>query len=238
MLNAKSTRLWLPIAVLACSTGCSDSDTEPEADLTVTVTYTITEFVPGDGGPAIEGAEICILEPADVGCATTDADGVASFVGLTPGDAFYGRVIASGFLTSFAHGYVADEDAGLGLTLPSDAIAQAFADSVMIMWPDPQNGVIAFNAFNAEGSGKPGVQVSLSPSSGEGPFYTSDAGLPDAMLTETQGPLGFFTGVAPGDYEVTFPGCEITGGWRAGADGVATTESVADGLATVSATCP
>ena len=239
MNNEKIMRLALMMPLLAPAVGCGDDAVDPaETPAAISATFHINEFVPGGGGAAIEASEVCLLDIDAGGCADTDAEGAAMFENVAPGEKFAARFTTAGFVTTLLHSYLPEEDADYAVAIASDAIAQAFADSVMITWPDAQNGVVAFNTFDAEGNAKTGVELSISSGSGEGPFYTTAAGLPDVALTATEGQLGFFTSLPPGEYEVTAPGCEVTTGWEGSASDAATVVVEANTLSNVGFVCP
>jgi len=73
---------------------------------------------------------------------------------------------------------------------------------------DDANGAVSFFTLLSEDDGglvlPLGVTVSLSPSSGDGPFFTNAENLFERSATSTVGGLGFFFNLAPGDYELTF----------------------------------
>jgi hypothetical protein len=56
-----------------------------------------------------------------------------------------------------------------------------------------------------------GVTVTLTPTSGAGPFYATAAGVPSTTLTETTtSGTAIFANVDPGDYVVTFSHATLT----------------------------
>ncbi len=215
-----------------------------EGGATVTGTVTLTEFVPGgvpDGGTAtpIAGAEVCIVVPAGGPCATTDAMGTASLEGAKNTE-FALRISKAGYLTLNLQTKSGDTDATRNLTLVPDALATAFAGVVGVPWPDATNGVVSVGVGDGMVS-TVGASVSIT-GSAAGPFYLSEAGVPDATLTATSGNgVAFFATVPVGDQtvSVTPPSgtCTVGFGWANGTPNQAKAMVEANALTSTSFAC-
>ena len=86
---------------------------------------------------------------------------------------------------------------------------------------DQERGLVAFSISNGiagDGINVPGIVVGLQSVSGQGPFYSSAAGLPDPSLMSTSlNGGGVFINVRPGSYLIQYAnlpnGCVGRLGW-------------------------
>jgi hypothetical protein len=172
----------------------------------------------GDGGsqlPPIEGVNVCALGHPEIACAMTASDGTFTISGLTPG----GRVA----LTFEKPGYISmikpiemgrtneenttpvlmsrasdqEPDLGFPIDLQSLGAVQLFVVSFAGTIPDAS----ASNLFGL--SAVPGVKVSMSPMSGNGPYYTDNGNRVAVDAGSTVGYDALYFNVAPGDYTIS-----------------------------------
>jgi len=181
------------IALALASTGCGQG--------TVIYGGVLTNLLTGD---PIEGGEVCVTDPAEVGCATTDATGYASLEAPANMDAFDLRIEAEGYFTTISYGSTTDTDnTDIGITLLSTGSTDLLELTAGIT-VDPTKGFLSFYPKNPAGGLATGVTVSLSPSSGE-VFYLDDSATPVPDATSTAGGVAAFANVDPGVITITAP---------------------------------
>ncbi len=235
----------LAIGAVACGDG-GEGSAVPGKN-TVEVTFAIVKFAPGAGGGGagtpLEGAEVCAIEPAGA-CATTNAEGRAAVtVPATTRTAV--RVSKAGFLPAVAQAVSTAEDTTVNLFLAADDLAATLAQVVQIPWPDPERGVVAFNAEavpSGSGVGREGVSVGIDVQAA-GPFYTNAMFLPDpSLMASSVSGLVFLATIAPGDHTITFSHpsstCVVGLGWPTDAADELVVRVQAGAVTVATVTCP
>lgn len=194
-----------------------DDVTQPDGgqdggDATVTITYVLT-------GQVLDGFAFCLADDPDADCFVSNAEGVVELELPANSDVAL-SVTRDGFVPLLwqRRTTAEDEELTLGLAFTSAEAAAEAAEAAGVA-PDETKGVILCLGLNAAGG-----HATLSPTSGEGPFY-GEAGAVVPSLTEFRTAAVWFFNVEPGDYEVTFEHpdreCIVHAGlWRGPADNI------------------
>ena len=256
-INSLKTRATLTCSLMslvaALGSGCvaetaidpvidDEQEVDPvdDNDRTVTLTWRVDGDLPEGGRGPIAGAEVCLLELGSPVCGTTDAQGELTIENVPIGEPYGVRTSLDGYLSDMFFAYTPYQDADGFSTLVLDTVAEDVADTVGLTWPDPGNGVIAIRAMDMLGRPIPGIAPVLSPSSDAQFFFFDENGRVDPALEETteQGG-GFVGGLPPGDYEVTFPGCEaVLLGWQGDASNIGRTVVEPHTITRIDVLCP
>lgn len=205
------TRGFVPMLLVgACGGGAAPvADAEPSVDAgeTISVTGTISEWLsPSATGPAIEGAEVCVL--GTTRCAITDATGVYTLVDAVPASRDFGIAItAEGYLrTVLLWRPEPDDLADVRMSIVTDAVAEQKVSDAGGTWPLDTTGIVEVGAYVFDGSFTPaqGLTATMSPASGTGAVYLGTDGYPDTSLTSTSTVgLTMFVNVTPGTVAIT-----------------------------------
>lgn len=157
--------------------------------------------------PPIAGVRVCVYGRDDLPCVTTHSDGTFTIGGLKP--------LEQVTLTCDKNGYVgslrsieaastdmdgtgqpivmgkrsASNDLGLGISIEENKGVA----SVFVLGPAPDGGLGLSQ----------GAKLSLSPVSGEGPYFTDSHNVFDKSATAMMGGLGFYFNLDQGDYALT-----------------------------------
>lgn len=212
---------------------CSDTPAEPRPEPILLLIDAVAYAPPNNLDQAIEGVEICVVEPAGGACTTTDTDGTAFFENMLGATRTRIRLVADGYVTSYRDFVTPRRDHQQVTPMVGEPLAEAFADLVGVPYPI-EAGVIAFDTETLAG-----VDVAVSPSVGEAVHYLDETGVPDTalMATSTTG-IGFITGLPDGEYELTFPGCrDVDQGVPGGGPGRARTQTTAGAISFVTMIC-
>ena len=153
----------------------------------------------------ILGAEVCLLNQPQAACEITDSVGRFRFA-VPPDTNLAVTVRAPGFgssLVAFRSGR--SDLTGFTITLLTDESEKTYYGAAGVDWPSTTRGFLFVFANDMMNLQLAGLTMSLSPSSGSGPFYDDANGAPDKTLQATSA-IGttHFGGVAPGDLEVSF----------------------------------
>ena len=191
---------------MACGTG-GDQGTGPptsspdSGSAPIEFVHVAAKILDIDGGAAIAGATICLVDHPAVPCATTDPDGnytLALPAWTTDVDLAFTET-APGYLglTGLVHENTRGV-AWLSMPLWSDARAAAFMAQAGFTYPAMDKAFVLFYA-------SVGRTVSMQPAPGEGPVYLdAAAGNPDPTLASTTSEgYGVFGAVEPGRIELT-----------------------------------
>ncbi len=160
----------------------------------------------------VAGVEVCVKEHPAVPCATSCAGGLFSLAGVPDHQDVTLVARKTGYLP-LELPRAARQPAGgyyhyLVSALALDALAAGIDRPL-----DPQAAMILAAAD------RPGVRFDLTPTSGCGPIYAGDDGLPDARQPATGQPaLGWLVNLAAADYAITASlhgvPCAVHLGWR------------------------
>jgi hypothetical protein len=208
----------------------------PDAGTTISLTYKVVVAGAGVGlEDGLAGAEVCVvdedLEPVDATdlCATTDADGMFTLEGLTPGERILLRYEKDGYVGGLSAVTLGTADMTPGAQF---RMAPNPADGGVFQPPGWDPAVTAdmttkgsFNAVAVQavpsdgGSGATGtgfdwasgVTFSITPSGGDGPFYVDADELFVSGATSTSGGWGaWFINLTPGTFTVSASHATLT----------------------------
>jgi len=172
---------------------------------TLTINGELTELTATGRGGLIDGARVCVIEPAGGPCVTSAADGTFTATGIPADTEMLLELTKDGFVPALAtvtSGTV-DVDFSYLMARRTTVATLGFVISETIM---PTKGQIFIQTGAAAG-----VSVTLTPTSGAGPFYATAGGVPSRTLTETTtSGTAIFANVDPGDYVVTFSHATLT----------------------------
>jgi hypothetical protein len=185
--------------------GCGDDgETNPPPE-GVTYSGTITQAVLGS---PVAGAEVCIADPPGE-CVSSDASGAYSISNVPKNTQVEFQVKAPGFINALGVFDVKDVDRNdINAALLDEQIAVGLFEDAGITYDPTQGAIVAAVSDPAVMHGASGYSFTLTPSAGEGPYYTSPtAVLPSATATTDAGGVGFIN-LPAGDYtvEATGPG--------------------------------
>jgi len=165
--------------------------------------------------PGVEGVKICVKDHPEIACATSAADGSFELDGLPPLTNLILTIDKDGFVKESKTIQTASTDMNVGNgILMFETSKAAVAGGVT---QDPTKGAVSLfaigpvpgstdqTAFQTE----PGVSVSLSPKSGDGPHFSNRKGKFDPSATTTLDGLAFYYNVDPGDYTLTFTDAQL-----------------------------
>ena len=207
--------LWLALVLLA---GCD----EDGGSTAVTLSGAVTEFIVDSTaeGPPVPEVEVCQF--GSFNCATTDENGQYALRVLK------NREIELSYLKDGYGSVIVAQRSGVvdfvgNAVLATDEVLEAFAESLMTVYPPIATGFITavtYRGPTADGDLLDGVSYALEGSQGVS-FYLDDAGLPDTSLVQTS-PLGAggFIEVSPRNVDLRVMGaanCTSEPSWSAAA---------------------
>ena len=226
----------LLLAVALCA-ACGDSS-NPSPDAATGLNYTF-QFL--DGGPLV-GVTVCIY-PGMTSCQTTDATGRVIITGVPKSSEVMFSFTRTGYLSELVEYTTGTSDVASGYTMVSNTKLQN-AQQAVGMTIDLQKGLIHAEAGRGASVGPTtGVTMTISPTSGNGPYYTDANDMPTTTATAT-GTNGdsVFINVPAGDYQVTYadPSGACMGNVNSWASGnnVVRVRVAAGYLTNVGAMCP
>ena len=172
--------MWFLLLQMGCLSEKEGIDTGPAASYNMA--GQILQVVGGNG---IEGVQVCQYPQGD--CATSDADGQYQ-IAIEQEDKIQLQYTHSDYTSGVVPLPTAEE----GMTIPNVSLIApdlltAQMSAVGLSWSD-DTGIAVFSVSNGifgDGINVPGIQVAISPATGDGPFYTNSLGLPTEELTET-----------------------------------------------------
>lgn len=210
------------LSVLAATTSGCGSDDEGGGGTGgggggATVEYSGVMFeLAISGSTPLEGVMLCVDGHKEITCATSASDGKYTLTGLPVGAELELRATKDGFVDSATFMTIgADPVADYNGSMVTDATAGLLyaaagagtydvtkaSLAVSVLMPDP--------AAAGKTLGLEGATVTITPTSGVGPVYTTEKNVPDQTLTATtKGGGAVWGGVTPGavSMEVTAPG--------------------------------
>lgn len=181
-----------------------------------TITFTAQAVRTPQGTP-VSGANICIIDHADIPCVMTDTQG--AFDIAMPAKAETGLTLAkAGFAGVLVPIVTSDQDiSGYVIGLPASSEVAGYYQAGGETFPQVGKGFLAvYTSSGNTQNGKDGVAATLTPSSP--PLYANTSGTPDATLLATS-TRGFvkFGDLTPGVVEVVLTAnalCDTNfGGW-------------------------
>ena len=170
------------------------------------------------GSAGLADVEVCLAP--DGPCTSTDADGAYQLE--VEAHQEHLLLLDGADLTPGAVAFVADETA-LQLAnvslLSSELVAGQFA-ALDQLWLEG-TGVVAFsvsNGIDGDGINVAGIEISVQPAAGEGPYYSTALGIPSGELTATSdNGGGVLINLAPELYRLQYnpllETCELVLGW-------------------------
>lgn len=172
---------------------------------TLTINGELTELTAAGAGGAVSAATICVIEPVGGPCVTSAADGTFTATGIPENTEMLVEVTKDNFMPALA-------------TVTSGTVDVAFSYLIARRTTVAGLGLlISESIMETKGhifvqtGGADGVTVTLTPTSGAGPFYATAAGVPSRTLTETTtSGTAIFANVDPGEYVVTFSHATLT----------------------------
>ncbi len=154
----------------------------------------------------INGVDICILEPNELGCVRSNFRGEFSFRNVTPGSRLLIQFIAPSYYPTVAHYTVGESNEFLTYLLTSDELAN-LASSLAGVTRDESKGTLIFAARTGKGPDATNVEeVSLvmEPDNGEGPFYAVQNGFDMSRSSTTSVGGGAWFNIDQGTYTVRY----------------------------------
>ncbi|MBT3221578.1 MAG: hypothetical protein HN348_21055 [Proteobacteria bacterium] len=243
-MSLKAGLRYAFLASLVCAMGCDnetddtdDTDDTDVTDETVTLAGTIVDAMLDT---PIEGAEVCLEDPADFDCETTDAEGYASVSGLPTEHDVLVTVTATGYPDIIGAGRMEMDDITIPrFGIPSDG-AIDLLETASGIDVEATKAQLMFTVTDASGTGIEGVAATLS--TGGTAYYLDAGGLFAAAATETSTKgAGGFPNVATGDADLTLTHATLTCAaalaWEANNDGTFSVPLEADAVTMVSYVC-
>lgn len=173
------------------------------APLLVSATGTILD---GFSNAPMEGAEVCVIDPPDLGCATTGADGTFLLEGVPGNTRIRATASKDKYFPTLGVFDVGTENAELNASLLTQNLIVAAYSAIGVDF-DLELGAVAFIIQPQSPSDSvAGWSGALTPAAGEGPYYLVGTAL-SATATETaEEGTGNIINVPPGDYTLNMTG--------------------------------
>jgi len=166
--------------------------------------YDVTGNILGLTG-TISGAEVCIFENGAANrdyCTTTDSDGLFALYGLPESVYFIVSMTKAGYQSNLQLVFPNIHTASVMYT--EKQISDS-AISLGVSYPTDNTGQLVFIALDANAIPVSGYTVSLTPQSGDGPFYAgADYYLDKSAVASSAAGWGAFFNVTPGKYTLDF----------------------------------
>jgi len=168
----------------------------------------------------IGAAEVCLIVPEDGPCVMTGFDGEFQFPNIPRNTRVMFRFIKNGYYPNMAHYTTKETEEFLTYYLTNDEVND-LAFNVAEVARDDNKSVLIFAVRTGKGpdaTNVPDVTVTLSPTSGVGPFYAMATGLDKTLTATTTTGGGSWFNVEPGSYTLTYTHatkkCEPYYGWK------------------------
>ena len=209
MLIQSSWIARLALTLCAFMLACSDAPT-------VRVSGPVTDLANGE--PLI-GATVCLQ--AGQPCTTTNDAGIFELDGVEAEALHALTVDLEGYLPGLVPFMSETSDTELAVISLGGDIIMELQMAVLSIEAEAGTGQVVFSISNGifgDRINVPGIETSLTPGGGAGPYYLNSGGLPDLDLTETStNGGGLFVNVPPGNHSLghqNLPGgCTRILGW-------------------------
>jgi len=157
--------------------------------------------------PPLAGVEVCVDGVDGIPCATSATDGTFVLKGLPARTDLVLTTQKDGYVKTLRAIETASTDMD-GTAFPLVSAKRGGPRPDFGFTYDDNLGAVSFFAVELEqdgGSALPkGIRTALSPTTAQGPFFTTDRNVFDKSAATTIGGLGFFFNVEPGDYHLAF----------------------------------
>lgn len=172
---------------------------------TLTINGELTELTATGRGGMIGGAMVCIVEPAGGPCVTSVADGTFTATGIPENSEMLIELTKDAFMPALATVTSGTVDVDFSYLMASRRTVATLGSVI-------REPIMATKGhIFVQTGGADGVTVTLTPTSGAGPFYATAAGIPSRTLTETTtSGTAIFANVDPGEYLVAFSHATLT----------------------------
>jgi len=186
------------VGLSACRLFSSYEFAKDTAANTVTLEGVVSDFLTQ---APLAAVEVCGFEQPDVGCTDSDADGRFTLSGFSPGEEICVSYARSTHMPSLSCEVVPAEAFDRAHQL-IDTIQFNLLASVVSPPYAQEHAVIAVGA-ELSGTLATGVEVSMSPDSGHGPYFMTPEGPLDLSATASQGNFVVWHDMTDGFYTFT-----------------------------------
>lgn len=206
------TLLALAGMVGGVAAGCGGDGTEQ----TVAITVYVTEVTSDEADP---DTEVCVVEPAGLGCGTTDATGRVTLEVPAETD-----VVFRSTRTDRVPGIFPYTSGTTAAEIEVDTVEPILAEALLLgagVTAVEGTGMILLLARGPSGGGAEAAGMTFALGAGDGPFYFEGSQpMPELTETTSAGAVAW-ANLPPGDYTITAAGaarCTTRVGLDAGAD--------------------
>ena len=244
------------LLLAAASCTASDPAAGPAQDGSASIAETVQltgTVVEHNGGGAIAGARICVVDRSDIPCATSGTDGsyTISIPTWTTDVDFALNATAAGHLgfTWLLHESPGNASWPAMQQLYDDAAATDLMNHAGFTYPAGGKGFVMLSVYRqGEGGGAPGLTVSSSPAGAEA-VYLDPTGIPDPAVTAlTSDGYALLGNVEPGPIEISVSDTSCTqtflmnggyfGMWADAKPATIAGVTVADSITQMNMVCP
>jgi hypothetical protein len=205
-------------AAPACSTFAAEEG--ENAPNTITITGSTED---GLGTQPLPDVEICVFGHDEIPCVHSDLTAQFTLKGVPANSELLLSFFKADYFLHLATYTSTDQNDHFSYGLVSDLAMDAMASTVSVEIDGSKSQIIFGANVEKDGDRVEDVSVSMSPASGEGPFYQGTAGLDKTMSTTGSKGTGGFLNVEPGEYEITFTHpsktCTPYFAWKGSQDG-------------------
>ena len=195
------------ITVIGCSAG-------PE----ISLTGLVNELGGSDG---LTDAQVCGTQSDLADCTTTQNDGTYTLLNIASESNISLTVSKEGYLGGVIPVSTRSDTQAVPVVSLGSSLLVELQRGILNVEAVADSGQLAFsisNGINGDGVNVANMQVSLEPSTGGGPFYSNESGLPDPVLEQTSvNGGGVFVNLAPGQYTLQHTNlpenCKALLGW-------------------------
>ena len=173
---------------------------------TTQVPTTLSGEIKELGSEGLEGVTVCVANTDPDLCTQTDDAGMYILESVHAGADLSFTMTKEGYLGGTVSFTTALEPSQIPVVSMGGDVLMELQMGILNVEAVEQTGQIAFsisNGINGDGVNIPNIETRLEPSSGDGPFYSNDSGLPDHSLTQTSANGGgVYVNVEPGIYSL------------------------------------
>ena len=235
-MEKRSPKFLCCVLSLAIVSACGDEGA-PTVTLTGLIREALTKTPTAD-------VKVCVHGRADIACATSDSTGNYTLPGVPANERLWIAYSGQDLVSQLSAKETKTSDIHWTHNVANSVLFESQA-TLLGVTIDENMGHVSGGLFNTkeeiDNKGEPGLTATITPETGEGPFYSSAGGLPDTTLSATTTTGAFvLLNVPPGDYVLTFEGkdCEPHFGWTAnGASNTAEMKVVAGHVSWVNYVC-